>query len=63
MKAQKSLISLILTNLVPVLGVVFLDWDVHAILVLFWFNQIKGYREKCHPQGADVPLLGMLATR
>ncbi|MBT3363391.1 MAG: hypothetical protein HN929_12465 [Chloroflexi bacterium] len=33
------------------------------ILVLFWLDQIRSYREKCHPQGADVPLLGMLATR
>jgi len=34
------------------------------IVVIYWLNQITGYRENCHPQGReDVPLLGMLATR
>ena len=34
------------------------------IVVVYWLNQIRSYREKCHPQGrTDVPLLGMLATR
>ncbi len=40
MKPHKSLISLILTNLVPILGVVFLDWDIYLILFLFWFETI-----------------------
>ena len=34
------------------------------IVVVYWLNQIRSYREKCHLQGrTDVPLLGMLATR
>ena len=34
------------------------------IVVIYWLDQITGYRESCHPQGRqDVPLLGMLATR
>lgn len=34
------------------------------ILVVYWLDRIKSYRETCHPQGReDVPLLGMLATR
>ena len=40
MKPRKSFIALVLTNLIPVLGVVFLGWDVHAILALFWFETI-----------------------
>lgn len=40
MKPRKSFIVLILTNLIPVLGVVFFGWDVHAILALFWFETI-----------------------
>lgn len=38
--------------------------DFSHILVVYWLDQIKSYRESCHPQGReDVPLLGMLATR
>jgi len=34
------------------------------IIVVYWLNRIKNYREKCHPQDReDVPLLGQLATR
>ena len=34
------------------------------IVVIYWLDQITGYRESLHPQGrTDVPLLGMLATR
>ena len=34
------------------------------ILVVYWLDRIKQYREVCHPQGKDdVPLLGLLATR
>lgn len=34
------------------------------VVVIYWLNQISRYREKLRPQGkADVPLLGMLATR
>ena len=34
------------------------------VVVVYWLDQILGYREKLHPQGRiDVPLLGMLATR
>ena len=38
--------------------------DFSHIIVLFWLDRIKAYREGCHPQGRkDVPFLGMLATR
>lgn len=34
------------------------------VVVLYWLDRIRTYRESCHPQGRqDVPLLGMLATR
>lgn len=34
------------------------------IIVVYWLNHIKNYREKCRPQDReDVPLLGQLATR
>ncbi len=34
------------------------------ILIVYWLDRIKSYRETCHPQGKeDVPLLGLLATR
>lgn len=34
------------------------------IIVVYWLNRIKKYRERCHPQdNPDVPLLGQLATR
>lgn len=33
------------------------------IVVIYWLDRIRNYRENCHPQGKDVPLLGMLATR
>ncbi len=38
--------------------------DFSHLIVLYWLNRIKKYREKCHPQEReDVPLLGQLATR
>ena len=38
--------------------------DFSHIVVIYWLDQIRSYRERCHPQGRkDVPLLGMLATR
>lgn len=34
------------------------------ILIVYWLDRIKSYRETCHPQGKEeVPLLGLLATR
>jgi tRNA (Thr-GGU) A37 N-methylase len=34
------------------------------VLVVYWLDRIKTYREVCRPQGKDdVPLLGLLATR
>jgi len=34
------------------------------VLIVYWLDRIKTYREACRPQGReDVPLLGMLATR
>ena len=39
-----SLLALILANLVPVFGVLFLHWDVGAIVVLYWAeNLIVGF--------------------
>ena len=35
-----SVITLILSNIVPVLGVIFLGWQAFAILFLFWFENI-----------------------
>ncbi len=35
-----SVITLILSNIVPVLGVIFLDWQAFTILFLFWFENI-----------------------
>ena len=38
--------------------------DFSHIIVVYWLNQIKAYREKCRPQGnQNVPLLGQLANR
>lgn len=34
------------------------------IIVVYWLNRIKTYRETCRPQGNQhVPLLGQLANR
>ena len=35
-----SLLSLILVNLVPLLGVLFLNWNLSAILVLYWSENV-----------------------
>ena len=38
--------------------------DFSHIVVVYWLNRVKKYREKCRPQERkDVPLLGQLATR
>ena len=38
--------------------------DFSHLVVIYWLNRIKKYREKCRPQEReDVPLLGQLATR
>ncbi len=38
--------------------------DFSHIIVIYWLNQIRRYRQRCHPQGRkDIPLLGQLATR
>ena len=34
------------------------------IIVVYWLNRVRKYREQCRPQEReDVPLLGQLATR
>ena len=34
------------------------------IVLIYWLDRIKSYREELHPQGkTGVPLLGTLATR
>ena len=34
------------------------------IIIVYWLNRVKKYREQCRPQEReDVPLLGQLATR
>lgn len=35
-----SVIVLILTNMVPVFGVIFLDWNVFPIMFLFWMENV-----------------------
>ncbi len=35
-----SVITLILSNIVPVLGVIFMGWQAFAVLFLFWFENI-----------------------
>ncbi len=35
-----SVITLILSNIMPVLGVIFMGWQAFAILFLFWFENI-----------------------
>ncbi len=40
---MNSVVVLVLANLVPVIGVLFLGWDVATILVLYWIeNGIVG---------------------
>jgi len=39
-----SSISLIISNLVPLFGVIFLDWSIYPILIAYWIeNVIIGY--------------------
>src|SRR5512139_3888948 len=35
-----SVITLILSNMVPILGVIFFGWHAFALLFLFWFENI-----------------------
>ena len=37
---QSSVISLLLANLVPVFGVLFLDWQVFTLMFLFWMENL-----------------------
>lgn len=40
MKNQASVLLLIAANLLPVVGVVYWDWDVFSILFLFWCENV-----------------------
>jgi len=43
-RRQISLLSLVLVNLLPVLGVLLLDWDVGALVILYWSeNLVLGF--------------------
>lgn len=37
---RPSVIALIIANVVPVFGVVFLDWEVFPLMLLFWFENV-----------------------
>jgi len=37
---RPSLIALVLANLVPVFGVLFLGWEVFPLLLIFWFENV-----------------------
>ncbi|MEM9315282.1 MAG: DUF6498-containing protein, partial [Pseudomonadota bacterium] len=37
---QKSALALIVSNALPMLGVLFLGWDVGAIVVLYWSENL-----------------------
>jgi hypothetical protein len=39
-KINIPLISLILSNLVPIFGVIFLQWSIEEIIFLYWFENI-----------------------
>lgn len=35
-----SIVSLILFNLVPLIGVLFFDWSLGAVMILYWFENV-----------------------
>ncbi|MFC1722259.1 DUF6498-containing protein [Patescibacteria group bacterium] len=44
MRQKNSLISLILVNLYPIVGVIFFGWNLSSILFLYWFeNLVLGF--------------------
>lgn len=60
---RKSLAALILANMIPLVGVLALDWDLYGVMVLYWaensilglFNVLKMLRiggQKAVPQAA-----------
>ena len=43
-RRRASLVMLVLANLLPVYGVLFLDWDITALVVLYWSeNLVLGF--------------------
>lgn len=40
MKIKPSLVALVLANLIPLAGVLLWDWEVFAILVLYWLENV-----------------------
>lgn len=40
MREKLSILSLVLVNLFPIFGVLFLEWDLSSILFLYWFENI-----------------------
>ena len=43
-RRRTSLVLLVLANLLPVYGVLFLDWDIAALVVLYWSeNLVLGF--------------------
>ncbi len=43
-RRRASLVMLVLANLLPVYGVLFLDWDIAALVVLYWSeNLVLGF--------------------
>jgi hypothetical protein len=39
-RPRTALVALVLANLVPLLGVLFLDWDVGSLVVLYWSENL-----------------------
>lgn len=35
-----NVLSLVLVNLIPLLGIAFLDWDLYSMMVLYWLENI-----------------------
>jgi hypothetical protein len=47
-KNSLSLLSLVLVNLAPIIGVIWFDWDVAALVVLYWSeNLVLGFYTIC----------------
>lgn len=62
MTAKKSAIALILFNLAPIFGVIFLDWDVSAIMILYWSeNIVIGFFNVLKMKRAEGPLTEVTA--